>query len=117
MYTVKKVSGFLVPAMECLVSDIPAGDGKTAILFLQCRQAIKLSPTDTVCKTQDVTYYCRPMGHAVWPVAIVRQMFFTSFFRPLAEINYLEGKHPENLFKLWSLFCTFGRHPGRDRPI
>jgi hypothetical protein len=32
----KKVSGFLVPARERLVSDIPAGDGKTANLFLQC---------------------------------------------------------------------------------
>jgi hypothetical protein len=100
MYTEKKVSGFPVPARESLVSDIPAGDGRTANLFLQCRPAIKLSPTATVCKTQDVTYYCRPMGHVVWPVAIVRQMFFTSFFRPLAEINYSEGKHPENLFKL-----------------
>jgi hypothetical protein len=26
----------LFPASESLVSDIPAGDGKTAILFLQC---------------------------------------------------------------------------------
>ncbi len=101
MYTVKKVSDFPVPARESLVSDIPAGDGRTANLFFTVyRPAIKLSPTATVCKTQDVTYYCRPMGHAVWPVAIVRQMFLLRFFRPLAEINYSEGKHPENLFKL-----------------
>jgi hypothetical protein len=42
-YTVKKVSGFPrpvpslpVPARESLASDIPAGDEKTANLFLQC---------------------------------------------------------------------------------
>jgi hypothetical protein len=39
--TVKKVSGYPVPtrdvtARESLVSAIPAGDGKTAHLFLQC---------------------------------------------------------------------------------
>jgi hypothetical protein len=27
----------IVPARESLVSDIPAGDGKTANLFLQCK--------------------------------------------------------------------------------
>jgi hypothetical protein len=32
-YTVKKVSGFPVPARETLVSYIPAGNGKTANLF------------------------------------------------------------------------------------
>jgi hypothetical protein len=32
----QKISGFLVPARERLVSGIPAGDGKTANLFLQC---------------------------------------------------------------------------------
>ncbi len=56
--TVKKVSGFpvpsrdvtdktlpgrefeLFPARESLVSDIPAGDGKIANLFLQCIRPI-----------------------------------------------------------------------------
>jgi hypothetical protein len=47
LYTVKKASGFpvssrvtgiikLFPSRESLVIDIPAGDGKTANLFLQC---------------------------------------------------------------------------------
>ncbi len=31
----------LFPAREGLVSDIPAGDGKTANLFLQCRSLFK----------------------------------------------------------------------------
>jgi hypothetical protein len=47
-YTVKKVYIFsrpqpltkLFPARESLVSDIPAGDGKTANLFLQCVRRI-----------------------------------------------------------------------------
>jgi len=30
--------GTLFPARESLVSDIPAGDGKIATLFLQCRK-------------------------------------------------------------------------------
>jgi hypothetical protein len=39
LYTVKKVSDFPVPSRDVsLVSDIPAGDGKTANLFLQCTQ-------------------------------------------------------------------------------
>jgi hypothetical protein len=40
LYTVKKLIDFPVPSRdvtrECLVSDIPAGDGKTANLLLQC---------------------------------------------------------------------------------
>ncbi len=50
MYTVKKVIDFptpagmsltntkLFPAIECLVSDIPAWDGKFSEPFLQCRK-------------------------------------------------------------------------------
>ena len=36
LYTVKKVSDFLYTARESSVSDILAGDGKIASLFLQC---------------------------------------------------------------------------------
>jgi hypothetical protein len=47
----------LFPARESLVSDIPAGDGKMANLFLQCMVATRL---------QSKKYLCQEFENTVW---------------------------------------------------
>ncbi len=51
----------LFPARESLVSDIPAGDGKIANLFLQCRTSVHLEGIGEVVLFMD----CRPVGDSV----------------------------------------------------
>jgi hypothetical protein len=65
MYTVKKLTMFhlpnspwpeiiyLLPAMEGLISDIPAANGKIANLFLQCSTNYKVLQHTTLNSAQE----------------------------------------------------------------
>jgi hypothetical protein len=53
-------NNFILPGLESLVSDIPAGDGKIANIFLQCTAEQK--PLLTWIKRGKKLFFCPPVA-------------------------------------------------------